>query len=404
MHGLTSYWRKSLFVYFTWLLSAGFAIAASPAAPKPSLSDDCTGLLPKVIGEPRARSMPLPSLFWECTDPTSSRSGVLAFGLEYTEPSTWYHYWLYDSSDEREVGGFNTGGNTRGLYPPTDTFQQTRTRSVQGEIPVPNPTVASWTDRGEPIDSYELDPERRDSNRSTYQAAPDLIDGGVFLVYLRIRDGIGWQLEAWRFDKLATVLFGPLVIIAGQESPQSLHFLSGIDVNHNNLLLYQPDGSQPVQAVWFDIGGQTLSTRDFEIADFNTYRRGLTALLDGSFVMRRSVGSLRIPSWDEAGDVGPAPQWIEDHPLTDLYFIRGMRGYALAPSYSYPECEHEISVFAPDGTFCGSFQPEPSPGCGYGAQFVIGQDGTVFHESAEDVPCGSYHCGCTQHYWVGLLQ
>jgi hypothetical protein len=228
-----------------------------------------------------------------------------------------------------------------------------------------------------------------------------LIEGGVFLVYLRIRDGSGWQLEAWRFDKLATVLFGPLVIIAGEGSPQSFYFASGVDLSHNNLLLYQPDGSHPVRAVWFDVGGQILATRDFEIADFNTYRRGLTPLLDGSFAMRRTTGSLRIPGLDEEGDVGPAPQWIEDHPLTDLYFIRGMRGYALAPNYSWQECEHEVSIFAPDGTFCGSFDPEPSTHC---AQIVIGGDGTVFHPTDDEVPCGGHYCQCAQHYWVGLLQ
>lgn len=346
----------------------------------------------------------MPSLFWGCIYPTSSGSGVLAFGVSYSEPSPSAVYRLYDSSDEREVGGFFVGGYSSDLYAPTDVFQLTKRRALNGEVAVPNPTVVSWTDHGELIDAYELDPELRDSNRSTYQAAPDKIDGGVFLVYLRIRDGVGWQLEAWRFDKLATVLFGPIVIMAGEGSPQSVSYAAGLDVNHNNLVLYQSDGSQPVHAVWFDLGGKTLSTRDFDIADFNTYRRGLTALLDGSFVMRRAVGSIRIPSLDEEGDVGPAPQWIEDHPLTDLYFIRGRRGYALAPSYSYPECEHEISIFAPDGTFCGSFEPEPSIGCGWEAKIVIGEDGTVFHPTNEDVPCGTGHCDCAQHYWVGLLQ
>jgi hypothetical protein len=108
---------------------------------------------------------------------------------------------------------------------------------------------------------------------------------------------------------------------------------------------------------------------------------------------------------EEDGDVRPAPQWIEDHPLTDLYFIRGMRGYALAPSNSYPECEHHISIFAPDGTFCGAVEPEPSTHCGYLAQFVIGEDGTVFHPVLETAPCASStYCICTQHYWVNLLQ
>jgi hypothetical protein len=194
------------------------------------------------------------------------------------------------------------------------------------------------------------------------------------------------------------------VIIAGEGSPQSFYFLASVDLNHNSLLLYQPDGSHPVRAVWFDLEGQILSTRDFQIAEFSTYRRGLTAPLDGSFVMRRDVGSLRIPSLDEEGDVGPAPQWIEDHPLTDLYLIRGMRGYALAPNGSWQECEHEISIFAPDGTFCGSLEPEPGSYCGWWAKTVIGEDGTVFHPTLEDVPCGSYHCDCAQHYWVGLLQ
>jgi hypothetical protein len=138
-----------------------------------------------------------------------------------------------------------------------------------------------------------------------------------------------------------------------------------------------------VSAVWFDNAGQVVSTRDFQIAGFNTYRRGVTALLDGSFVMRRDPGSIRVPALGEEGDVGPAPPWIEDHPGTDLYFIRGMRDYALAPDY-HPDsrCEHEISVFAADGTFCGSFAPEPHPNCGYDSYFSIGEDGTVFHPHA----------------------
>jgi hypothetical protein len=394
-------WRQSLFIGFSaLLLGGGLAIADQAVPSSRSLSNECKGLLPEEIGEPRARSLPYAS-FSGCIPPTSSRSGILAFGLNFAEPSPADVYWLYDSSDEREVGYVFTRGRIRALYPPTDTFQLTSTRYSYGEIPVPNPTLASWTDRGEPIDSYELDPELRDSFRSTYQAAPDLIEGGVFLVYLRIRDGRGWQLEAWRFDKLGTVLFGPLVIISGKESPPSLYLAPGVDVNHNDLLLYRPDGSHLVSAVWFDSGGQILLTRDFEIADFNTYRRGLTPLLDGSFAMRRTVGSLRIPSVEEEGDVGPAPQWIEDHPLTDLYFIRGRRGYALAPNGSWPECERVISIFAPDGTFCGSFEPEPSPYC---TQILIGEDGTVFRPTDEEVPCGGSSCQCAQHYWVGLLQ
>jgi hypothetical protein len=312
-----------------------------------------------------------------------------------------YHYWLYDSSDEHQVGEFYPFGNIRGFYSHTNTFQLIRTRRALGENPVPDPTVLSWTDQGEQIAAYELDPELRDSNRSTYQAAPDSIEGGVFLAYLRIRDGIGWQLEAWRFDKDATRLFGPVEIIMGKGSTPSVHFLPGVDIHDNALLLYQPDRSGPVRAAWFDTSGQILRTRDFEIADFNSYQRGLTALLDRSFAMRRTVGSLRIPGLEEEGDVGPAPQWIEDHPLTDLYFIRGMRGYALAPDHSYVDCEREIFIFAPDGTFCGSFAPEPVTFC---APMLIGQDGTVFHETNEYIPCGTYNCSCAQHYWVGLLQ
>jgi hypothetical protein len=191
-------WRHSFFIGFAvWLLGGGLAIADLPVPSSRSLSNQCRGLLPEQIGEPRARSVAAPSLFWGCPNPTSSRSGILAFGIESTEPSEFFHYWLYDSRDESQVGSLDTGGRISGFYPPTDTFQQTRTRYVPGEIPTPNPTVESWTDRGEPIDRYQLDPELRDSNRSTYQAAPDLIEGGVFLVYLRIRDGIGWQLAAW---------------------------------------------------------------------------------------------------------------------------------------------------------------------------------------------------------------
>jgi hypothetical protein len=126
---------------------------------------------------------------------------------------------------------------------------------------------------------------------------------------------------------------------------------------------------------------------------------------DGSFVIRRDPGSIRVPALGEEGDVGPAPRWIEDHPGTDLYFIRGMRGYALAPDY-HPDsrCEHEISVFAADGTFCGSFAPEPHPNCGYDSYFSIGEDGTVFHPTRDPVPCGFETCVCARHYWVGLLQ
>src|SRR5262249_3406038 len=140
-------WRHSFFIGFAvWLLGGGLAIADS---------NQCRGLLPEQIGEPRARSVPAPSLFWECPYPTSSRSGILALGIEYVEPSISFHYWLYDARDESQVGTLDTWGRTWGLYPPTDTFQQTRTRYVPGEIPTLNPTVESWTDRGEPIDRYQ---------------------------------------------------------------------------------------------------------------------------------------------------------------------------------------------------------------------------------------------------------
>jgi hypothetical protein len=317
------------------------------------------------------------------------------------------NYRLYDGKD-CEVGHFLEGVTTD-LFTPADTFQITRFRYEYGTRPPPNPMLVSRTDRGELISSYELDPELRDSPDSNYLAASDLVEGGIFAIYLRVRAN-EWQLESWRFDKRGTVLFGPVVTAAGGQSPQSIRFLPGIDVNRNSLVLFQSDISQPANAIWFDQAGEILTTRDFQVGDLWSYRgfyraRSITTLLDGSFVLRaQRTGSLRIPAWDEAGDVGPAPQWIEDHPLTDLYFIRGMRGYALAPGDFYPECEGEISIFAADGTFCGSFAPEPITFC---AAMSIGQDGTVFHPSADEVPpCqpGYTYNYCSHHYWVGLLR
>jgi hypothetical protein len=400
-HNLIS--RKTLVACLSCSLLGGALAAADPGP------NQCAGLLPDVIGAPRARSLPYGGRYSGCLRPASSRTGILAFGIGYFDlPFLADRYRLYDSRDESEVGQLDTAsGVNRGLYPPTDTFQVTRQQRPYGGPVVPDPTVASWTDHGEPIAAYELDPELRDSDQSNYQTAPDVIEGGVFLAYLRVSRGMGWQLEAWRFDKLASVLFGPYVAIAGEESAPTVAFATGVDVNRNNLLLYQTDASGPVHGIWFDNGGQVLSTRDFNfnLADFGSqYRRDLTALLDGSFVIRRNPGSLRIPALDEEGDVGPAPQWIEDHPFTDLHFIRGMRGYALAPNFAYPDCEHEISVFAADGTFCGSFAPEPGTTCGFLAVYSIGLDGTVFHPTDEDVPCGTERCDCAQHYWVGLLQ
>jgi hypothetical protein len=389
-------WRKSFLICISWLLGGGFALAL------PANSNDCTGLLPDVIPEPRVRSLPMDP-YSDCIRPTSSRSGILAFGLWSTYAFPLDRYWLYDGEDS-QVGSFYESSNS-GLYAPFDTFQLTKFRYLEGTRPPPNPTLVSGTDRGEPISSYELDPELRDSPDSIYLAGSDLVGGGIFGVYLRIRPGSGWQLESWRFDNLGTVLFGPVVIAAGSESPQSIRFSPGVDVNRNSLLLFQLDLSQPANAIWFDLAGEILATRDFQVGDLGSYRgrTPLTPLLDGSFVLRaRGTGSLRIPAWDEAGDVGPAPQWIEDHPLADLYFIRGMRGYALAPGDFHSECESEISIFAPDGTFCGSFAPEPMTTC---TAMVIGQDGTVFHPPDEEVPCSQPDwCGCTQHYWVGLLR
>ncbi len=388
---------RSFLIGITFLFGGGFAIA-SPATANRTLSNDCSGLLPEFIPDPRTKCIPINS-HTDCLRPTSSRSGILAFGTEddYFVPLIGYS--LYDG-DGREVGGFGEGGYGTGLFVPFDTFQITRFRYEYGTRPPPNPTLVSRTDRGEVIDSYQLDPESRDSPDSSYLAASDFVGGGIFAVYLRIR-GNDWQLESWRFDHLGTVLFGPVVTAQGQ-SPQSIRFSPGVDVNRNSLLLFQPDISQPASAIWFDLGGEILATRDSQVGDLWSYRaRTLTPLLDGSFLLRaRGSGSLRIPAWDEAGDVGPAPQWIEDHPLTDLYFIRGMRGYALAPGDFYPECEREISIFAPDGTFCGSFAPEPSPFC-WGMS--IGQDGTVFHP-LDDAAVGCGYNFCAYHYWVGLLR
>ncbi len=226
------YWHKlvsckSLVVGLScWLLVGEVAIASPP--------NQCEGLLPDAIGEPRARSWPYPGggQFLYCDRPTSSRSGILAFGYGWTEGLPGDIYSFYDSRDESQVGGFSTNWLNGGFYPPTDTFQLTRQRRPPGwrEV-VPDPTVESVTDHGQLIAEYQLDLELRDSISSTYRTAPDLIEGGVFLVYLRIRDGQGWQLEAWRFDKLARILFGPYVVIAGAESSPSVYFAAGVDVN-----------------------------------------------------------------------------------------------------------------------------------------------------------------------------
>lgn len=230
----------------------------------------------------------------------------------------------------------------------------------------------------------------------------DVVEGGLFVGYLRIREGNGWQLEAWRFDKGGTALLGPIVVESGTGPPQPwIGLTAGADVNQNSLLAYQRGGSPALSAVWLDLAGEIIAAREFQLGDALYNYRGLIPLYDGSFVLRRQTGSLRVPAWDEEGDLQPAPQWIEDHPATDLYFIRNMRGYALAPRASYSEpCEREIFIFARDGTFCGSFAPEPTAFC----PTVIGKDGTVFRPSDEVLPCGSENCGCTQHYWVGLLR
>jgi hypothetical protein len=385
-------WRKLLLVCVSCLLGGGFAIAL-PATPSRTLSNDCKGLLPEVINEPRGRSFPSPPRDNGCSV-TSTRSGILAFGVRDAFGPT--EHWLYDG-DDTEVGHISAANVFFGLYPSTDTFQEVVVGFVH-----PNPMVESWTDRGELIGRYQLDPEGRDSYLSGVSVTSDVVEGGVFLVYLRIRDGIGWQDEAWRFDRYGTLLFGPIVIDSGPEqNPPHRVSMVGVDVNHNSLLTTQSDGSPSVSAIWFDLGGEIIASREFQTGEIVYSGRELAPLLDGSFVVRRQSGSLRIPAWDEPGDIEPAPQWIEDHPLTDLYFIRGMRGYALAPIASYPECEREISIFAPDGTFCGSFAPEPATYC---APMVIGRDGTVFHPSNDVPPCGAENCTCGHHYWVGLLR
>jgi hypothetical protein len=318
----------------------------------------------------------------------------LAFGVRDAFNRT--EYFLYDG-DDTEVGHFSAANLFYGPYPSIDTFQELGVGYVRL-----NPTVESWTDRGELIGYYQLDPEGRDSYSSVVSVTPDVVEGGVFVGYLRVRDGIGWQDEAWRFDRRGTVLFGPIVIDSGPErNPPYTVSMVGVDVNHNSLLTRQSNGSPSLSATWFDLGGEIIASRDFSVGELLYSQRGLSPLLDGSFVLRRQSGSLRIPAWDEAGEIGPAPQWIEDHPLTELYFIRGMRGYALAPTASYPDCEREISIFAPDGTFCGSFAPESTAYC---APMVIGRDGTVFHPSTDVPPCGAEDCGCGHHYWVGLLR
>jgi hypothetical protein len=412
MCAVKSHWFQLLVISCSWFLSTG---CTTPEIGKDSLksqgaslvsgrslSNDCTGLVPDVIPEPRTKCIGV-DVYTHCLRPTSSRSGILAFGTMNGFESPFSTYRLC-TADGQEVGAFSEGGYTTEVFAPSDTFQITRFRYSYGTRPPPNPTLVSRTDHGERIDSYELDPESMDSPDSTYLAASDLVGGGIFAVYLRIRPN-GWQLEGWRFDYLGTVLFGPVVTAAGEQSPQSIHFSPGVDVNRNSVLMFQSDVSQPATAIWFDLTGAILATRDFQVGDLWSYRgrTPLVPLLDGSFVLRaQGSGSLRIPAWDEAGDVGPAPQWIEDHPLTDLYFIRGMSGYALAPGDFWRECEREISIFAPDGTFCGSFAPEPTTFC---AAMAIGQDGTVFHPTADKAPpCPPVYNSCSQHYWVGLLR
>jgi hypothetical protein len=221
-------------------LFRGESAIALPATSNRTLSNDCTGLLPEVIPDPITKCIPVDA-YADCLRPTSSRSGILAFGRDEGFEVLFTCYSLYDG-DDREVGGLCEGGYTTGLFAPSDTLQITRFRYVPGTRPPPNPTLVSRTDRGEAISSYQLDPESRDSPDSRYLAASDLEGGGIFAVYLRIR-GNDWQLESWRFDHLGTVLFGP-VVTAGGQSPQSIRFSPGVDVNRNSLLLFQPDISQ----------------------------------------------------------------------------------------------------------------------------------------------------------------
>lgn len=135
----------------SFLVCVSCALSGVAIASNRTLSNDCAGLLPDVIGEPRARSFPMPRYAAGCLA-MSTRSGILSFGVVDGFAPT--EYWFYDG-DDTQVGHFYGGCLYEGPYSSTDTFQELGFSYI-----IPDPTVTSWTDRGDLISQYQLDPER----------------------------------------------------------------------------------------------------------------------------------------------------------------------------------------------------------------------------------------------------
>jgi hypothetical protein len=389
-------------------------IGAETRARAPSLSTDCTGLVPATVPATFFTTVQLSDA---CSPTGATSDGVADYAVGKACGGAGSEVWdlvdaqggfrpndmgfnsSVDPKDERQerhffaqpAGGFLTfqwfmTEDSSGIFEHTVTL-----RAYSGD----------GTQTGEHVFINLTNAIRNSFPDRSWSIAP-VISGGAQVTHVSLPGDGTWHLSTQRYSPGAQPLQGVQQLATSTNlsiTPQQT--LTGVATGGQALIAW--DNGTEGRAVWTDSAGRLVSgtfSLPFRV-DGNT---SVSPLLDGTIAFNQA-GNWEGAIAPGSHTVVAAPSWLSTRPGARLFLVPGGRGHALFTAVA-PSCQSHLVLFAPAGNRCGAVDlpSADADGCAFTAE--IGSDGTVAVQgrtqssNAGDIPTESV----TQRFYPQMLR
>jgi hypothetical protein len=387
-------------------------IGAATGTRAPSLSSDCTGLVPAAIPAGFSVTVGL----GDVSSPmgaTSDGAGNYSFGTHSGDLDS--ETWRLVDSQGAILPGFMDFGTA---FP---TKEERRERHLLGQ-PGGGFLTFHWSTDGNAsgtfhrvvaLRAYSGDATQTgehlfiDLTGATADSFPDrswsiapVISGGAQVTHVSLPGDGTWHLSTQRYSPGAQPLQGvQQLATAANLSITPQQTLTGVATGGEALIAW--DNGTEGRAVWTDSAGHLVSgtfSLPFRV-DANT---SVSPLLDGTIAFDQA-GNWEGAIAPGSHSVVAAPSWLSTRPGSRLFLVPGGRGHALFTAVG-PSCQAHLVLFAPAGNRCGAVDLPSGDVDGCAVTGEVGSDGTVTVQGRTQTRDGSPPThSVTQRFYPQML-
>ena len=361
--------------------------AVDPADSDPTLSNDCDGVVPAALPEPRTVHQET-GTHASCISSAGDGQGVVATGFfgSRDSQSSWFTALGPDGGAAYGIDGVGTRDGVARILPQEDGFLG---------LELYRPPI-SWRVIRLPEGTFPVAEDVR------LELLPDPT-GGALVVELP-RNYKQWWISALRLDGHGQLRTPPADVATGAPAVEPKATGAGVSISGEALVVFtgEPFGrSDALYGRWMDAEGHPLT--DVFDTGLSPPWMGTIPLLDRSVVLVSGDARRAFRPGDTMARA--APGWVRRATGTIALLPRS-HGYAilLPPGLASEACRRIVELRAPSGKLCGGVAAQSSANrSGSSGYFVdLGLDGTLI-QTVQSTKCSFGIC-CDRFIWPGLLR